>query len=226
MQSALELAQEMNTNPVVLEVLRTLEEDKGKMADVAYLPGLSVGMIEAGNLFDYFAALLLNGKVEILAVNGSDGSGVMNPKPGGAWPGKDWYMKELTARGVPEEKILPLHGPQGHSREETDALLEEAQLQRWRSIIVVSVDYHRPRQVLGCIAKMIQMNFRTDLYFPSIPFDWDKEMLGSQSVAVSTGRKEADTDWNRKVPKYQAEGHLASIEDFREYMALRNFEHV
>ncbi len=226
MQSALELAVEMKTNEVVLEVLMALEGDAGKTAEVAYMPGLSVGMVDAGNLFDYFAGLLQNGKVQLLAMNGSDGSGVMNPKPGGAWPGKDWYVKELTARGVPENKIYPLSGPQGHSREETDALLEEAQLQRWRSIIVVSVDYHRPRQILGCIAKMHQMNFRTDLFFPSIPFDWDMEMLGSQQVQNSTGRLEANTDWNVKVPKYQAKGDLASIEDFRDYMALRNFQNV
>lgn len=221
-KSALELAREMQAGPEVLEILEVLKNDHQAIGEVAYMSGLSEGMVKAGNLFDYMKVLYSQGTVTSLATSGSDGSGIMNPTPGGAWPGFLWYQTELINRDVPSWDILPIQGPQRHSREETDALLESAQNMGWGSIIFVSVDYHRPRQILGCVKKMLQMGWRTRLYFPSIPFDWDAEMLGSQQVASSTGRKEAETDWKVKVPRYIEKGDLATIQEFRDYISWRD----
>lgn len=221
-KSALELAREMQAGPEVVEILDTLEGDKGVRCEVAYMSGLSEGMVKAGNLFDHMVGLYNMQDVDYLATSGSNGSGIMNPTPGGAWPGFLWYQTELINRGVPSRDILPIQGPQRHSREETDALLESAQKMGWGSIVFVSVDYHRPRQILGCVKKMLQMGWKTRLYFPSIPFDWDAEMLGSQQVTSSTGLKEAETDWKVKVPRYIEKGDLATIEEFRDYISWRD----
>lgn len=198
-----------------------LERDDSAEARVIYLPGLSEGMIRAGALFDYVALRYHNGS-RTVAVSGSDGEGMdERSKPGEAWPGKSWYIEELGKRGVSRADIIPLEGPQRHSRQETDALVNFAKLFKWRRIVMVSVDYHRPRQILGCIRYMNEIGWKTALYLPSIPFDWDAEMLGSQQREVSTGRAEALTDWNVKIGKYQSAGHLCSIQEFRDYMSER-----
>ncbi len=221
-KTALELAREIGSPTEVIEILEALENDKNHPGRIAYMSGLSQGMVKAGNLFSYMSGLYHSGRVQILATSGSDGSGIANPTPGGAWPGFNWYKTELQHRGIPDSAIWAIQGPQRHSREETDALLETAKVGGWEDVVFVSVDYHRPRQILGCLKKMAEMNWKTRLYFPSIPFDWNAEMLGSQQVAQSTGMKEAETDWKVKVPKYMEKGDLASTQEFRDYMTWRN----
>lgn len=223
-RSALSLAQEISTDPQVVEILALLEEDKNQMgADVIYLPGLSHGMVAAGKLFEYIAGRHLSREIPLVAISGSDGEGMdERSKPGDAWPGKAWYLEELGKLGVKSDNIVPLEGPQRHSRQETDALVDSAVKYGWNKVIMVSVDYHRPRQILGAVKYMNETGTATRLFLPSVPFDWDAEMMGSQGRAPSTGRGEALTEWNVKIAKYQAGGQLASLEELDEYLAWRN----
>ena len=222
--SAYALSRAIATDPQVIEILRVIDNDEWASGDAIYMPGLSPGMVEAGGLFDYVARKHSKG-IPVVAISGSDGEGVdERSKPGDAWPGKSWYIEELTKRGVPKSRIVPLEGPQRHSRQETDALIEGAKKYGWDGVVMASVDYHRPRQILGCVKYMNQIGWKTPLYLPSIPFDWKAEMLGSQQREVSTGLLEALTDWNVKISKYQAVGHLASFEEFMSYIEWRKGE--
>ena len=226
MQSALQLAREMGTNDVVISVLTALEGDKNQSGYMAYMPGLSVGMVEAGRLFDVLTNLKHSGRVQKIAISGSDGRGWGETRdyPTCAWPGVTWYLQELIGnRGLGWEDIIPISaGPQRQSLQETDAMLEQARNMHVQSVIGVSVEYHFVRQMLGCVKWMIRNDHRIKIYFPPSPFDWDKVMLGSQNASISTGRKEADIDWNKKVPDYQAKGDLATLADFQEYIKWRD----
>jgi len=224
MKSALELAQEIASHPDVVRVLEALEGDRLYRGDVAYMPGLSSGMIRAGRLFDHIVSMLRGRQVKKIAVSGSDGRGWDDARdfPTAAWPGVFWYLDELMARDIFREEIVPITmGPQRQSLQETEALLRQANKEGWKTIVMVTVDYHRPRQVLGMVKQMKMLGQRR-LYFPSIPFDWSTEMLGSQNARTSTGAEEAFTDWNIKIPMYQEKGDLASITEFNEYIKWRN----
>ena len=52
---------------------------------------------------------------------------------------------DLIERGVPKEKILPFPQDADNTREEAEALAKLAQQKKWKSVIVVTSNYHTRR---------------------------------------------------------------------------------
>lgn len=118
--------------------------------DAVYLHGLSEGMVASCDLFGLVADFVSAGRTGVVAFNGSDGRGMPpQDKPGAAWPGSEWYQKELRARGISPAVLVPTRDGL-HTRDECDAFVELAKERGWRSVAITTLPFHWPR-VLACL---------------------------------------------------------------------------
>lgn len=168
--------------------------------DAIYLHGLSEGMIQSGNLFD----LVTNFDASVISFNGSDGEGMGNQnRPGAAWPGKDWYVKNLSSPG---KRLVPT-GPGLHTRDETDKLVLLAQKEGWKSVAIASVAYHSVRSMSCVVASMEALGYWFRAHFAAPPTtNWGLRMLGSQGLSETDSYDESMKDAEKTIVKYWQNG--------------------
>lgn len=164
---------------------RLLFEDKYIPArvDAVYLHGLSEGMVASCSLFDLVANFVGSGKAGFAVFNGSDGRGMLpQDKPGAAWPGSDWYRRELSMRGVKPVQLVSTRSGL-HTRDECDALVELAKEQGWKFIAEVTPPYHWPRVIACLVGAMAGMSYKPLVYFlrPQT-VRWYQPLIGSQGL--------------------------------------------
>lgn len=157
--------------------------------DAAYLPGLSVGMLESCKLFD----VLVGTRSDCYAFNG-DGLDESSP-PTTGWSGAWAYRKELLGWHIPEEVLFPT-GPGAHTRAECDELIKLACERGWETIAVVSVPYHYARMLACLVGSMKKVGYTPAIHFiyPQ-EVQWDQQLVGSQGTNQhSTFMAEAGND--------------------------------
>ena len=163
-----------------------LQSDQPRdFVDALYLHGLSEGMLYSTypNLFDFAEDRAREYVAKFIAFNGSDGEGMPpQDQPGAAWPGKNWYIDELTQYPIFADKLKPT-GAGRHTREEADKFISLAKEMGWRSAAILSVPYHSVRSMSCMVAAMETQNHFLEAYFLVAPStDAWRPMLGSQGV--------------------------------------------
>ena len=174
--------------------------------EIAYLHGLSRGMEESADLFrlitDYAGKYACG-----VSFNGSDGRGMPpQDKPGAAWPGKDWYIEELTAQKLLGTRLYPTR-PGLHTRDEADAFIELSEECGWKSASIFSVGYHSVRSMSCMIAAMETAGYFMRLHFivPPTTNAWHP-IKGSQGVADTITFEEIEKKEISNVLKYWERG--------------------
>lgn len=195
------------------------DRPSGKL-DVLYIPGLSAGMLESADIFEIAARSEHSGTARRIAFNGSDGSAELNGTPGAAWPGKDFYVKELRRRHVPAEVLVPT-GPGVHTRSETDEFVRTAKEHGWKRAGYLTVAYHYPR-VFSCLVKSMQeTGYTLDVFACGPPStNWYLPMLGSQGLSNTTS-EQAALDDVIKTLSYIERGFGAPPDDVLAYLRSR-----
>ena len=200
-------AKERDLLDIIKAAFLLSSDDPPFLVDAVYLHGVSKGMALSANLFDEAAAFIRQRRAKYIAFNGSDGEGMgAQNRPGAAWPGKDWYISELSARVRPE--ILIPADPGLHTRGEADGLVRLAQQREWKSVVVVSSAYHSVRAMSCIVASIISLGYPLDAYFhtPSST-DWQMPIKGSQGIKDTDSSREAEEEIAR-ILKYWRFGAL------------------
>lgn len=201
-----------------------------------FLPALSKGMIESGNIFKKIS--LMAGyecdypggnpyKIKII-INGSDGRGMPpQDKPRAAWPGRQWYEKEFGKMGVSD--IIPtdpmMHnahlGWNMHTRGEAEALVSIMKLRGWHRLIVVTIPYHLV-QVFNCLVKVMdEQEYWFAAYAAAPETNWRTPMVGSQGLNRNTTPFEQAGEYALKIFDYQEKGRSASFDRLFRYLGDR-----
>lgn len=196
--------------------LMLLSDRPTKPTDTVYVPLLSDGMIASCEVLDTVVWHYHTGFPRCVSYNGERGELGLDDH-GGA----DSYEKFFTEYGIPKERLVPT-GVGKHSRSETDELVKLAKGRSWTSAVLVTVPYHYPRMVLGCLQSMKEFDHHLDLYVGQhqAPMDWDLPMMGSQGKERTT----AFTEYRNEVEKvfvYQQKGDLAPFTELYEHMRNR-----
>lgn len=198
--------------------------------DGIYIHGLSEGMIRSARIFEQAADFSQDHKVPI-AFNGSDGeqfshnedgddSRPVGKNPGQGWPGKDWYIEELTALGVDRDLLLPT-GPGYHTRHEVIQLVEFARQQHWQRVGIMSVAWHYPLVFTMLVDVMRKAeHFITAYAMAPEQTDWNYPMKGSQGLEDTHPLREA-INYAPRVLNYQDRGLASSFEDMFRYLRDR-----
>ncbi len=194
---------------------------KGSIMDAVYLHGLSVGMIESGDIFNIAGRLFSTGKTKNIIFNGSDGEGAGQIKtPGEAWPGKSWYIKELS-KCIPTKNLIPTR-PGFHSRDETDALVELAQEKEWKKVGILTVAYHYPRSFICLIQGMKAKGYWFEAYpIPPKKTDWWLPMFGSQGKEFTTSFDETMKESIKVLDSYIPKGFGCTFSELFHYLQNR-----
>lgn len=179
-----------------------------RKAEVLYLHGLSVGMIQSCDLFTAVAyRYRFYGEIPI-AVSGSDGRGAGDSKPGAAWPGVHWYLEELTERGVPGRNIIPT-GPMGiHTRGECDEFVALAKERAWTRVFDFTVPYHWPSVMACMVGSMTKHDYWLEVFCarPATAPNWFQPMVGSQGTDQNSTYLEQAGIYAEKFCEYQEKG--------------------
>ena len=189
------------------------DQPKG-LVDALYLHGLSNGMVESAKLFDVALSFFYTtSSSPVIAFNGSDGEGMGDQnKPGAAWPGKRWYIEELSRMledeecPVPKAHLIPT-GPALHTREETDKLVALAKERGWKSVGILSVAYHAVRSMSCLVASMDTAGYWMKAYFITPPTtSWWSQMKGSQGLEETDSFRESEKEAKKVVESYWKNG--------------------
>ena len=200
-----------------------LSDSTPKEMDAVYLPGLSKGMIDSGNLCRQVAVVYHDrfNTERWVAFNGSNGEGMGDQnKPGAAWPGKDWYISQLQLEDIPEFRLVPT-GPGLHTRGEMDALVALAKERGWKKVVLVTVPYHFV-QVFKCLVQAMKaQEYWFAVYASSTETDWEWEMVGSQGLEANTTPFREAGKYAPKVWDYERKGYSAGFPELFVYLANR-----
>src|SRR3989344_2061866 len=110
---------------VLASTMLMKDQHPSDRVDGLYIHGLSAGMVESSGIFDQAVPYSRGFNVPI-AFNGSNGEQFshnidgddnrpVGKNPGEGWPGKNWYIEELTGKGIRQEMLLST-GPGYHTR--------------------------------------------------------------------------------------------------------------
>lgn len=202
-----------------------------KKVDVLYIPGLSEGMVKCGKLFDVaIKDIYSKGLAGCIAFNGSNGERYGSKVPGEGWPGRDWYIDNLTERinDIYDRSLDNIVGtilfptrPAFNSREETDALIGLMKKKGWVTVGFLTVAYHYPRAFVCLIQSMRTIGHRVKAYgmSPKVT-DWWRSMKGSQGVEDTVPFAECVKD-GRKTLDYIEKGFGCTLEELFSYLRYR-----
>lgn len=180
--------------------------------EALYIPGLSEGMVKSGNLLGLVVRELFYWEKAVITFNGSDGEDFKTKTPRKGWPGKDWYIRELTNRGVSEKNLLPTR-PAFHTRDEADALVELACEKKWKRVGITTIPYHYPRFIACLVQAMKEGGYWLSAYaVPPTKIDWWHSMKSSQGNNDTTPFDEMPKDFERLL-EYQKRGWAACFPD-------------
>lgn len=189
--------------------------------DAVYIHGLSHGMLEAPEIFELAARLYHEGKAPFIAFNGSDGSPFGQNAPGVAWPGMEYYVAELTKRGVPAELLVPT-GPGFHTRGEVDEMIITAKQREWKRIGIITVPYHYPRVLCYLPEPMKVHGWRPDCFALNPPStDWYLPMSGSQGNGTTTSEDAAYDDAVKLLAQIE-KGWASPLDEVLAYLKSRS----
>lgn len=202
-----------------LAMMLSSDWPKGPL-DAVFFHALSKGMIEAPNLCDFTAQLYHDGTAPVIAINGGDGSPFGEVAPGKSWPGMDYYVAELTSRGVPSEKLIPT-GSAPHTREEANQLIITAKEHGWKRIGIVTVPYHYPRVFCYLPEPFRVHGWQPDMFALTAPStDWYLPMGASQGKGMTTSEDAALDDAGKVLAQIE-KGWAAPLDQVFEYLRSR-----
>ncbi|MDO8557247.1 MAG: hypothetical protein Q7R98_02175 [Candidatus Jorgensenbacteria bacterium] len=185
--------------------------------NAVYLHGLSEGMVESAGIFKKAVDMVTFGSMgrqaEFIAFNGSRGEGMGEQnRPGAAWPGSEYYIKELTTELTSHHSlantpnILVPTGPGFHTRSETDELVLTAKERGWKSVAIMSVAWHSVRSMSCVVASMYALGYQFKAYFVTPnSTNWWLPMKGSQGIADTIPFAEVLAEIDR-ILKYWSRG--------------------
>lgn len=202
----------------------------GLQLDFLYIHGLSKGM-ERSSLILHKAAHLSNFYNLPIAFNGSDGEQFshneddddnkpVGKNPGQGWPGKDWYIEELTSWGVDRSLLLPT-GPGYHTRHEVIQLVQFAKEHEWKRVGIMSVVWHYPL-VFTMLVDVMQKadHFIAAYAMPPEITDWYYPIKGSKGIEDTYPLRET-INYAPRVLRYQDNGLASSFQDLFYYLENR-----
>lgn len=195
-----------------------------------YIHGLSEGMVKSSGIFKQAARLSITHGLPI-AFNGSDGEQFshnedgdenkpVGKNPGQGWPGKDWYIEQLTANGVDKNLLLPT-GPGYHTRHEVIQLVRFAKEQDWDRVGIMSVAWHYPLVFTLLVDVMKKADrFIAAYALPPEYTNWQYPIKGSQGLEDTHPLREAIT-YAPRVLRYQDISLASSFQDMFRYLRDR-----
>lgn len=198
-----------------------------------YIHGLSEGMVRSANIFDRASKYFETHHLPI-AFNGSDGEQFshnengddrhpVGKNPGVGWPGKNWYVEELSSMGVNRSLLLPT-GPGYNTRHEIIQLVDFAKAHAWKRIGIMTVAWHYPLVFTMLVDEMQKVNHFIAAYaLPPKETDWYYRMKGSQGLEDTHPLMES-VKYFPRVLGYQDKGLAASFEDM--FCYLRDREQI
>ncbi len=195
-----------------------------------YIHGLSEGMIKSSGIFEQAINLSKTHGLAI-AFNGSDGEQFSHNRdndnnkpigknPGQGWPGKNWYIEELTAAGVDRNLLLPT-GPGYHTRHEVIQLVQFAKEHEWNRVGIMSVAWHYPLVFTILVDVMRKADHFIAAYaIPPEQTDWQYQMKGSQGLEDTYPLREA-INYAPRVLGYQDNGLASTFQELFQYLKDR-----
>lgn len=120
-------------------------------------------------------------------------------------------VRKLQSLGLPEEHIV-WEETGAHTRAEADATLRLAEKHGWRSLLLVTTEYHQYRAFLTFVKAMRDMNL--DIELTMVPENEFPQFHSKTHEEVIAGEME-------RIATYQQKGDVASWEEGITYLLSR-----
>lgn len=188
------------------------------------------------DLFEQAAELYHKKITRYVVVNGGDGRHRNGSILGEAWPGADFWVRELTKRGV-QEKDIHRTVEALNTKEENQGFLEIAKAHKWRRAVITGCQPHQIlRAFLGFLKSMADNDYWMRVY-AVVPREkpmlyWWHPIYSSSAMYTPEELPPVEERWRKpfellpeeflKIPDYQAKGHLATFEKLFEYLKVRH----
>lgn len=165
-------------------------------------------------------ALYRAGLAEYVVIPGYDCTQTAEglPVPTG-YPGRERWKGFLQERlEVPHHCIWSTRGHGTNTKTEGDDFILLARKRGWKSAAVIMQPHQALRAMLGLVRSLEQLQYPMRIV-PVIPqrVQWKKHVFGSQGQGGFERYKHIAWEWER-IPKYQANGDLASLQELYSYL--------
>ena len=136
------------------------------------------------------------------------------------YPGPEVWKQELVRRyHIPPLHVKTTKGEGFNTKTEMDDMLDLAQANNWQTIIGVTHFTHALRAMLGTVKSLQNRGLMHYKVLPCWPtkFDLSQQSYGSQGQGPFSRAEWIDQEFER-IPRYQEEGDLATLEELRDYL--------
>lgn len=204
---------------------RVLTDRPIASVDAAFFIGRSWFDAEKWGVYGVCEEFYRSGRVRYVALYGSDGQLHGTLEPNIAAPSKHYARARLVKLGVPDDDIFDsaLANPlENNTKTETQGLLKLAEEKGWKRVVAVANPHQVLRAMLGMVKIINDRGLDIDVYTAApTNTNWEKRVRGSQGKEWKTRSAHIDDEYIR-IPRYQASGDLASVEELFRYLEIRD----
>lgn len=135
-----------------------------------------------------------------------------------AYPGWKRWEEKLASLDVPTTCIARTQGLGTNTKTEGDDFIFMSQPFWWRKAVVVTHPHQMLRAMLGLVKSMQTIDYWMNL-LPVCPsqIDWTADTYGSQGAKRMPRHEHISEEWER-IPRYQAQGDLATFMELSVYL--------
>lgn len=147
-------------------------------------------------------------------------SGQVHDQGDTGYPGPERWRELLMTLGVPSHHIVRVPGTGHNTKTEMHDFLQFVASVGLETVIAVTQPAHALRAMLGTVQslKVLGLESRLRVYpFWATRYDFEVECFGSQGRGPLPRLNWISEEYDR-IPKYQAQGDLASLEELWKYL--------